>query len=72
MLYDLLPDDEYGNIDNKEQNIIYDSLPWVIKKFFGIAMETAIKYSLKISNFDNINIPIEKQIGLMKVSDNVK
>ena len=72
MLYDLLPDDEYGNIDNKEQNIIYDSLPWVIQKFFGKAMETAIKYSVKISNYDNINIPIEKQICLMKVSDSVK
>jgi len=72
LLYDLLSNDSNGTIDTLEQTVLFDSLPWNIKKFFRDAMKTTIKYTKNLSNFDNNKIPIEQQICLMKASDSVK
>ena len=72
LLYDLLTNDNNGNIDTIEQTILYDSLPWSIKKYFKDAMKTTLQYTNSLANFDNNKIPLEQQICLMKVSDNVK
>lgn len=73
LLYDLLTDDLNGNIDTHEQNMLFDSLPWTIKTYFREAMKQTNTYTNKLSNFDNNNkIPLEQQICLMKVDDNVK
>ena len=72
LLYDLLSNDTNGNYDTIEQTVLFDSLPWNIKKFFREAMKTTISYTKNLSNFDINKIPIEQQICLMKASDSVK
>ena len=72
LLYDLLSNESNGSIDTLEQTILFDSLPWNIKKYFRDAMKTTIKYTNNLSQFDNNNIPIEQQICLLKAPDNVK
>ena len=72
LLYDLLSNDTNGSYDTLEQTVLFDSLPWAIKKFFRDAMKTTIKYTKTLSNFDTNKIPIEQQICLMKVKDTVK
>jgi endopeptidase La len=73
LLYDLLTNDGNGNgPDTIEQTILFDSLPWNIKKFFRDAMKTTLKYTKDLSNFDTSKIPIEQQICLLKAPDNVK
>ena len=73
LLYDLLTNVGNGNgPDTVEQTILFDSLPWNIKKFFRDAMKTTLKYTKDLSNFDSSKIPIEQQICLLKAPDNVK
>ena len=72
LLYDLLSNDSNGNIDTLEQTMLYDSFPWTIKKYFRDAMKSTIQYTNNLSNFDQNKIPMEQQICLMKVSENVK
>ena len=72
LLYDLLSNDNNNMIDTHEQTLIYDSLPWSIRKLFRTAMKTTISYTKNLSNFDNSKIPLEQQICLMKASDSVK
>ena len=45
LLYDLLSNENNNSIDTVEQTLLYDSLPWNIKKFFKNAMKTTIKYT---------------------------
>jgi len=72
LLYDLLSSENNNTIDTYEQTLLFDSFPWIIKKYFRIAMETTIKYTKNLSNFDTNRIPIEQQICLMKANDVVK
>ena len=72
LLYDLLSNDVNGSIDTVEQTILFDSLPWNIKKYFRDAMKTTINYTNTLSKFDNSKIPIEQQICLLKAPDSVK
>jgi endopeptidase La len=72
LLYDLLSTDNTSTADSHEQRIIYDSFPWTVKKFFKDAMKCTIQYTNDLSNFDSNKIPLEQQICLMKVGDNVK
>ena len=72
LLYDLLTNDNNGNIDTQEQTLLFDSLPWNVKKYFRDAMKQTINYTNNLSNFDNNKIPLEQQICLMKVSDTIK
>lgn len=74
LLYDLLSNDNSsaGNIDTQEQTLLFDSLPWDVKKFFKDAMKNTIQYTNNLSNFDSNKIPLEQQICLLKANDNVK
>jgi len=72
LLYDLLSNDNNGNIDTQEQVIIFDSFSWPIKQCFKNAMKNTIKYTNELSNFDINKIPLEQQICLLKASDIVK
>ena len=72
LLYDLLSNDNNNNIDTQEQTLLFDSLPWTVKKFFRDSMKQTIEYTNNLSNFDNNKIPIEQQICLLKTCDNVK
>jgi len=72
LLYDLLSNENNGNIDTFEQTLLFDSLSWEIKKSFRYAMKNTIKYTKNLSSFDNSKIPIEQQICLLKASDEIK
>ena len=72
LLYDLLSNDINGNVDTQEQTLLFDSLPFEIKKNFKIAMKITIDYTNKLSNNTNNNIPLEQQICLMNCNDSIK
>ena len=72
LLYDLLSNDSNGTVDTQEQTLLFDSLPWNIKKYFRDAMKQTIQYTSNLSNFDNNKIPLEQQICLMKANDTIK
>uniref|UniRef100_A0A6C0AY15 Lon proteolytic domain-containing protein n=1 Tax=viral metagenome TaxID=1070528 RepID=A0A6C0AY15_9ZZZZ len=72
LLYDLLSNENNGNVDTQEQTLLYDSLPWNIKKNFRDAMRQTIQYTNNLYNYDNNKIPLEQQICLLKADDNVK
>jgi len=72
LLYDLLSNDANNSVDTIEQTLLFDSLPWNIKRFFRDAMKQTIQYTNNLCNFDNNKIPLEQQICLMKASDTVK
>ncbi len=72
LLYDLLSNDMNGHIDTVEQTLLFDSLPWNVKKYFREAMKQTIRYTNNLANFDNSKIPLEQQICLMKADDTIK
>tara|TARA_B110001450_G_scaffold255055_1_gene281689 strand:- start:4737 stop:8135 length:3399 start_codon:yes stop_codon:yes gene_type:complete len=72
LLYDLLTNDSQNTIDTQEQTLLYDSLPWNVKKYFRDAMKQTVTYTNNLSNYDTNKIPLEQQICLMKVNDSVK
>jgi ATP-dependent Lon protease len=72
LLYDLLSNDVNGTVDTLEQTILFDSFQWSIKQYFKDAMKKTIQYTNEIINYDNHKIPLEQQICLLKVNDNVK
>lgn len=73
LLYDLLSCENSSLNDTTDQKIIYNSLPSYCKKLFKEAMTKTIEYTSELSNFDYDNkIPLEQQICLMKVNENVK
>jgi hypothetical protein len=72
LLYDLLSNDSNGNVDSREQTLLFDSFPWNIKQYFKQAMKKTIQYTNDLSNFDINKIPLEQQICLLKSNDSVK
>jgi ATP-dependent Lon protease len=71
LLFDLLSDDKLNN-DSNEQKKIYNSLNWTCKKHFKNALQKTVQFSNELLNFDESKIPLEQQICLMKVNNNVK
>ena len=45
LLYDLLSNETSGNFDTLDQTVLFDSLPWSIKKYFRDAMTNTVKYT---------------------------
>lgn len=72
MLWDLLSNDSNSSVDTHEQTLLFDSMPWNVKKYFRDAIRQTINYTNNLSSFDNANIPLEQQICLMKADDIVK
>ena len=73
LLYDLISVNSNDNNDTKEQNMIYDSLPWKIKSYFKDAIKYTIKYTHDMCQKYDINkISLEQQIYLLKVDDAIK
>lgn len=72
LLYDLLTNDSNGSVDTHEQTLLFDSLPWNIKRYFREAMKQTINYTNNLASLDNSKIPLEQQICLMKADDSVK
>ena len=72
LLYDTMNIEE-DNINNDEQSLLYNTLPWNIKLKFKGAMKQTIEYTNELLHLDTNNkIPLEQQICLLKVNDNVK
>ena len=72
LLYDLLSNENNGIIDTYEQTLLYDSLPWNLRKYFNEAMKQTIQYTNNLNNSSNNKLPLEQQICLLKVDDSVK
>ena len=72
LLYDLLSSDSNSSVDTHEQTLLYDSLPFIVRKSFKDAMKDTIKYTNDLANFSSSKIPLEQQICLIKASDSVK
>ena len=72
LLYDIISNDNNGEVDNNEQLNLYNSLPYNIKQEFNNAMKYTVNYTTNLTDFDNTKIPLEQQICLMNVSDSVK
>lgn len=74
MLYDLIGsiDNVEGN-DNREQMLIYDSLPWKLKQYFKETMINTIEYTQDtISKCDDSKISLEQQVLLMRANDKIR
>ena len=72
LLYDLLSSENGENIDTQEQIMLYDGLPWGVKKLFKDAMKNTVNYTNQLCNIDDKKIPLEQQICLLSTTDNVK
>jgi hypothetical protein len=72
LLYDLLSNDMNGIVDTYEQTLIYDSLPYNIKKNFRDVMKQIANYTNKLTNVNVNKISLEQRICLMKTTDIVK
>jgi ATP-dependent Lon protease len=72
LLYDLLSNDSNGRVDTQDQTLLFDSLPWSVKKYFRDAMKQTMSYTSNLANFENTKIPLEQQICLMKSNDVIK
>jgi hypothetical protein len=73
LLYDLISIQSIDTGDEKEQAMIYDSLPWKIKTYFKDVIKHTIKNnSDMIQKYDVNKISLEQQIYLLKVDDNIK
>ena len=72
LLYDLLSNDANGTVDTAEQTLLFDSLPWSVKRYFRDAMKQTVTYTNNLANFDASKVPLEQQICLMKADDPVK
>lgn len=72
LLFDLLNNENPNYINNNEQTIIYNSLPYYCKIYFNHAIKETIKYTHQLSDFDKNKIPYEQQICLMKTNDYIK
>lgn len=72
LLYDLLSNDQTGNLDSKDQLQILDSFTWSLKQLFKHAIRETIQYNQQLTNFDMNKIPLEQQICLMNAPDQVK
>ena len=71
LLYDILNKDVENIVDNQEQIILYDSLPIYVKNLFRFAIKNTLNYTETLYNYSE-SVPLEQQICLMKVNDNVK
>jgi ATP-dependent Lon protease len=73
ILYDLITANSVNNPESKEQQYIYDSLPWKIKIYFKDVLNYTIKFTNEIMNKYDINkITLEQQIYLLKANESIK
>ena len=72
LLYDLLKSNNSVAYDKSKAATIFDSLDWTVQKSIKNSDKTVNKITNKLENFNETNIPYEKRIVLMKVSQNVK
>ena len=74
MLYDLIgPTENSEGIDNQEQIMLYESLPWKLKQYFKETMINTIEFTQQtISACDVSKVSLEQQVILMKAEPKIK
>ncbi len=74
MLYDLIgPSENSEGIDNNEQIMLYESLPWKLKQYFKETMINTIEFTQQtISACDVSKVSLEQQVILMKAEPKIK
>lgn len=72
LLYDMLTSETNDVNDNVKQKQLYDSLNWNVQKRFRESMAHTVEYTNELSTIDDVQIPYEQQICLMKTSKCVK
>lgn len=72
LLFDLMAIEINGQIDTRDQTILFDSLPWNCKRFFRDAMKQTVQYTNSLTKYDSSKIPLEQQICLLNASVSVK
>ena len=74
MLYDLIgPSENPDGIDNNEQIMLYESLPWKLKQYFKETMINTIEFTQQtISSCDVSKVSLEQQVILMKAEPKIK
>ena len=70
LLYDVITG---PSSDSKEHAMIYDSFPWMVKKYFKDAMKYTMNYTHQITHKYDVNqISLEQQVCTMRVPDTIK
>jgi ATP-dependent Lon protease len=70
LLYDVITG---SSTESNEQAMIYDSFPWMVKKYFKDAMKYTMNYTHQITHKYDVNrISLEQQVYAMRVSDTIK
>lgn len=73
LMYDMISNESYMLKPQPLAERVYDSLHWSIQKIFKYTIKKVSKMTnIQQSQFELNDIPIEKKICLMKVSDKVK
>jgi endopeptidase La len=72
LMYDMISNESYLLKPQPLAEQVYNSLHWSIQKLFKIAIKKIDVYNKTLSNFKEEDIPYEKRIALLKVSDYVK
>ena len=72
LLYDLLSNENNGIVDTYEQTLLYDSLPWILRKYFNEAMKQTVQYTNNLNTGSNNKLPLEQQICLLKYQIQLK
>ena len=75
MLYDMIgvANTTTDSMDNREQKMVYDSLPWKLKMYFKETMVNTIQFSQDaIAKCDMSKVSLEQQVLLMRTDDRIK
>jgi len=74
LLYDLLsPSSSETDTQSIDQQVLYKSLPWIVKQYFKDTMINTIKfYDETTTKYENSKVTLEQQVLLLKVPETVK
>jgi len=72
LMYDMISSESYLLKPQPLAEQVYNSLHWSVQKLFKIAIKKVNKYSQKLLEFNESEIPYEKRICLMKANDSIK
>ena len=75
MLYDMVgtSTSTADTLDNREQKMVYDSLPWKLKMYFKETMVNTIQFTQdSMAKCDMTKVSLEQQVLLMRTDDRIK
>ena len=72
LMFDMISNESYLLKPQPIAEQVYSSLHWSVQKLFKIALQSVNKYTNRLLNFNEDDIPYEKRICLLKAPDTVK